>query len=901
MNEQISTPQHDPAEPIEQSNTRFSIIWLLPIVAAIIGGWVLYQNIMASGIKIRIDFENAEGIEIGKTKIIYKGIDIGLVKDIRITEDMRQVKVIAEIRREAENGLRDKSRFWLVKPKISFTGITGLDTLVTGNYIATKPGKGEPKYHFTALSSPPSVDKSISGLHIRLQASKLGSVDRGSLVYYRQIPVGRVEDYRLAKDMEKVVIYVHIDEEYDHLVNSTTRFWNTSGVSFNVDLSGLSVDMGSLATLVSGGIAFTSNGHSVAELSRNGDAFTLYDDFENAQVGIPIKLNISQLDDFAEGRYDLKYNGVNVGKLTKTRGFEQSNIESLDAVVDPDAENLLREGTQFWLVKPQLSLTGISNLKSFLQGNYIEIQPGSGEPTRTFPVNQRPSFLASKDKGLHLVLNTDELGALEVGSPVLYKKMQVGSVLGYKLADNGQYIKVDISVDDKFSHLVSKRSLFWNSSGIEVDAGLSGLAVKTGTLKSIFAGGVEFKTPYLSKRKSITLKSGHAFQLFQDKKAIAKGNLKQVSVGQAKHVRLQTNDLGSLAEGSPVYYQKIPVGQVEGFELADDDHSIWLDIRIEGRYRRLLKSNSRFYRNSGFSLQGGLSGIKLKTASVKALLQGGVSFYNPPEKRRLAKPGQTFSLFEDDDAAKHEGMLIKIFFDLAEGLAEGSPIKYRGITVGKVQSVELTELADKIAVNALLFSSAAKFARTGSQFWLVSPQLSLTRTAHLDTLIGGKYIAIYPGKGANSTRFNGHLKEPLKQHQLPGLNLVLLTTRLNSLKPGDPVYYRQFPVGSITGYDLSKRATSVEVFINIEPHYVPLVRENSQFWSVSGVNLDLGLFQGFQIHTDSFESLLSGGVAFATPDNDQMGGNPYPGTKFILHEDPQKEWLTWLPKIRLDE
>ena len=153
-------------KPVVIRKPWLSGIWLLPLLAALIGGWVMYQSIIEKGIVISIQFDDAEGIREGKTPIIYKGVRIGVVRAVQISKNLQQVKVIAEIQRTAEEGLRKTTGFWLVKPKVSLTEITGLETIVSGNYIRMNPGKGKLKHDFIALEKPPIIEDYTQGLNI---------------------------------------------------------------------------------------------------------------------------------------------------------------------------------------------------------------------------------------------------------------------------------------------------------------------------------------------------------------------------------------------------------------------------------------------------------------------------------------------------------------------------------------------------------------------------------------------------------------------------------------------------------------------------------------------------------------------------------------------------------------
>ena len=251
--------QETPSTPTEahvKHKRRFSPFWLLPFIALLITGWLIYNNWQERGTEITIDFQSTAGIVAGRTPIRYQGVDVGLVQSIRLDDNLRNIKVTASIKNDMEDSLREGTQFWLVTPKASLAGVSGLDALVGGNYIGMMPGEGKPQSHFTALDTQPKFRLNTGELMIHLSAPDLGSLNNGSLVYYRKIPVGKVYDYTIAPDNNGVIIDVLIDRRFANLVKKDSRFWNVSGFKADFSLSGASVQMESLAALVNGAIAF---------------------------------------------------------------------------------------------------------------------------------------------------------------------------------------------------------------------------------------------------------------------------------------------------------------------------------------------------------------------------------------------------------------------------------------------------------------------------------------------------------------------------------------------------------------------------------------------------------------------------------------------------------------------
>jgi len=282
--EELRTEEtHEMPEAVVSSRRhQISIVWFVPLVAILIGGWLVYKTLSEKGPTITVSFKSAEGLEAGKTKIKYKNVELGQVTEIRLTPDLSRVLVTAELVKEAEEFLSANTRFWVVRARVAAGQVSGLGTLFSGVYIGLDPGKpGLPGTHFVGLETPPVVTTDLPGSHFRLHASRLGSLDIGAPVYFRQIKVGQVVGYKLEPDGETVSIRIFIDDPIDKQVYKNTRFWNASGLDFAVDASGIRVNTESLLTILIGGIAFDTPANlEPGGPAEDGDNFKLFESRE---------------------------------------------------------------------------------------------------------------------------------------------------------------------------------------------------------------------------------------------------------------------------------------------------------------------------------------------------------------------------------------------------------------------------------------------------------------------------------------------------------------------------------------------------------------------------------------------------------------------------------------------
>jgi paraquat-inducible protein B len=284
-----------PPEPVPEARieTRrgFQIVWLIPIIAALIAIFLGWRAIREQGETITITFSTAEGLTAGQTRIRHKAVDLGTVRRISLSPDMQHVIVEAAMRREADRFLTANARFWVVRPRLSAGNISGLSTLLSGAYIEMDPGTpgGAPRASFTGLEEPPAVRSDEPGRSYVLQADRIGSLSSGSPVFYRDIVAGEVLSYEVhpAARAEDTTITIHIfvRAPYDRFVRQGTYFWNASGLNVQLGAEGVRLRLESLQALLSGGIAFdTPPPPRDGPVSPGGAVFTLYNDQSSAQA-----------------------------------------------------------------------------------------------------------------------------------------------------------------------------------------------------------------------------------------------------------------------------------------------------------------------------------------------------------------------------------------------------------------------------------------------------------------------------------------------------------------------------------------------------------------------------------------------------------------------------------------
>ncbi len=327
-----------PPAVVERPNKapRFSLVWIIPVVAAIVGIWLLYDHISSRGPSVVIEFKNAEGLEAGKTKIKYKDVAVGQVEQITLGDDLSKVLVQARLGNDMDRYLTDKTRFWVVRARVTASGVSGLGTLFSGAYIAMDPvADGKSTRHFEGLATPPVVTADSAGKHFHLKANELGSIQIGSPVYYRQIKVGEVVGYELDPDGQNVDVQVFVQAPYAEFVHKNTRFWNASGLNVTLDASGMRVETESVVSLMVGGVGFGEPEDAPPSPGAESNSeFPLFSDRDTA---------------FAKGyskrsRWILHFHdsvrGLSKGAPVEFRGIQIGEVVSIDLVYDSDRNEL---------------------------------------------------------------------------------------------------------------------------------------------------------------------------------------------------------------------------------------------------------------------------------------------------------------------------------------------------------------------------------------------------------------------------------------------------------------------------------------------------------------------------------------------------------------------------------
>ncbi|MDE1232487.1 MlaD family protein [Vibrio aestuarianus] len=864
--------------PDVKRNKGISPLWILPILTMLLAGWLVTKAIHDAGERIQIYFSDAQGLVAGRTTIRYQGLEVGMVRDINLSEGLESIYVDADIYPEATQLLNDQTRFWLVKPTASLSGISGLDALVSGNYIAIQPGnEGTSTDHnniFRALDNAPSDLQPDQGLIISLKARDLGGLSIGSQIVYKKIPIGEVFNYQLDKDAKSVIIQASVDDEYRHIITNESRFWNVSGIGASIGFEGVDVRLESLSALIGGSIAVDSP--DGGEPVKQNTQFRLYRDLKTAGRGIPVKITLPDQHNIGSTGAPIMYRGIEVGQVTDLQLSQGRKQVVASAAIQPAFSDMLNSGSRFVLEEAKVSLSGVENIGNLIKGNYLTLVPGEGSKARSFTAIRQFEFNQSQAKSIAIKLIADSSYGLDVGTQILYRGIAVGSVIGVVLEQD--HVALNTLIDEQYSSLIRSQSRFYITGSATAELTESGLNVSIPPAKQLLTGSISF----VSEGSEKVYPEYHLYPS-QSLAELAKYNQ-----SGSQMLTLLADELPPISQGSPLLYRNLQVGSVSGFKLTKD--GVKIEVKIENQYRHLITNQTVFWNRSGVEVEASLAGVSVKAAPLKTLLQGGIAFDSLQGIDN--KNNSLWKLYDSYEQARKYGQEVTLIADSSLGITEGTSIKYNNIVVGEVTSVTPDFQTGIITLKARIDPSYANdVARADTHFWVAKTKIGLDGIENLQNLITSS-IEVRPGTGKPNYQFK--LEKQPKQET--GVEFTLQSERRGSVTEGTPVLYREMEVGVVTYVKLGDFADRVIFTVEIQKPFAYLVRNNSVFWNVSGVDVSIGL-SGANIKAGTIDSIVRGGITFATPEQKQLQPIAKQGQAFYLYPAATPEWTQWRTAI----
>ena len=456
---------------------------------------------LACGEPVTISFPNGRGLRAGQTRMTYFGIPVGMVTNLAVAGG--QVEVTARFNPGFDFLRSGGSRFVLVEPEISLQGISGLETLITGVVIECEPGHGGSLETKFAGVGPKTGDAAAAvtadetSFRLRLESEQTQPLDRGAPVTYRGVKVGRVREQALTPE-GKPYIELAVDRTKSGLLKTSSRFWSVPASSVTMGPGGIKVDVSGLDTLIQGAVAFDDFGVEGGPLPEGATAELLPSEALAKACGEPFTITFPNGRGLREGQTRLTRLGIPAGMVTALQAT--GDKVRATAQLNPGFDFLRAPGSEFILVEPDISLQGVSGLETLVTGVIIECQPGQGSGRGTsfagrVPKDEETPVLAMSRKGRHFRLVSRATSTSE-GAPVLYRDLQVGSVLEKTLTDDGQAVELVIGLEPPHAHLVRENTVFWDERGLRGSIGFFHINIQTAIPLPVIGGGaIGFATP----------------------------------------------------------------------------------------------------------------------------------------------------------------------------------------------------------------------------------------------------------------------------------------------------------------------------------------------------------------------------------------------------------------------
>ncbi len=513
----------------------------------------------------------------------------------------------------------------------------------------------------------------------------------------------------------------------------------------------------------------------------------------------------------------------------------------------------------------------------------LELVPGEGEPQQRFNVLDSSETLLQQPGVLTVTLNAPQSYGIDVGQPLVVHGVKVGQILSRTLTAGG--VVFTAAIDAQYRGLLHKDSKFVVNSRLDVKLGIDGMEVLGASAQEWVDGGVRI----IPGSKG---EPGGQYPLYANSEKAEEG-----IVGNAPSttLTLSATSLPDVQAGSVVLYRKFQVGEIVNVRPKANEFEV--DVYISPEYRKLLTRESIFWAEGGAKVQLNGSGLTVQASPLNRALKGAISFDNL--QGVTLNKGANRVLYASETAARAVGSQITLKTYDASKLSAGMPLRYLGIDVGQVESLQLAPERNEVLAKAVLYPEYVQtFARLGSRFSIVSPEISAAGVSNLDTLLQ-PYINVEPGRGRELRTFELQQASITDSRYLDGLSVVLDAAETGSLQIGTPVLFRGVEVGTITGFYLGAMSDRVHVALRISKKYQHLVRNNSVFWLASGYNLQFGLTGGV-IKSGTFQQFIRGGIAFATPPTIPLAPKATPNKHFLLNPEEPKDWKTWGTAIPRD-
>ncbi len=869
-------------EVIEKRTISF--VWVLPLIVLAILGWVAYESYSKKGTNITIIFKNAEGLKEGVTPLEYKGLPLGKVTKININ-DLDSVKVNVLVNSEvADFVATDAVSFWIRKPTVSLTKISGLGTILSGNKIEVaiksknidELQEAKPKYEFIGLDTKPNFDLDGKGYYVSILSTKSNLVEVETPIFYNKFQIGEI----VSKEFENENVYLkaYIYNRYNDLVNESSHFIMNKALKVNFGAAGLSLQLSSLYSALIGGITVETPNKNAQKMPKD-KYYVLYENENELLKKTFLNIKLTSAKGVGKGT-SIMYKGIEVGKISELHLSVDDVIAK--AYVFDKYKYLLTNKSTMHLEEVEVGFDGVKNLNTLIKGEYISINYQKGEPKFFFEIEKKDS-LKSLDNDLLITLYSDKLNSISKKSKIYFKNIEIGEVINYSLTKDYKRVKINVFIKKEYKNLINDRTLFYDISSKLVEFKNLNLDINYSGVKPLLDGGIAIVD--IKRGEKLTKKIFKLYNSYEDVQRLRREQT------QGSFITAYFDNSFKIKKNQTISYKSQEIGFVDSIKFNDKKSKV--KIFIYSKYKKYLSKKSRFYKADAIKFDASLSGVFFELDNLSSLVYGSINLDNSSNKDY-----KNYNIYASKDDMINSSNTLTLFFDDVEGLkTEFSKIVYKGVTIGKVTNIFLTS-KNKVGVKVQIFKDFDKFSRKGTIFYLKKPEISLSEIKNIGSAILPIDIGIIQSSiKSASNSFKGYNSFADIKKREEGKILKVISYYPTSVNSGAPIYYKNVEIGKVNKIDLSFDGSKVLLDCLIYNKYSHLVRVDSNFYDISGFKFKFSIFGDSKIETNTFTSILKGGLMVVTPYKyNEIATSK---DKFILNKDLMENWEKINPSIKI--
>ena len=532
--------------------------------------------------------------------------------------------------------------------------------------------------------------------------------------------------------------------------------------------------------------------------------------------------------------------------------------------------------------EPSVSFDGVKNLGNIIKGNFVSLDYVKGEYQNSFTAINKKDINKSANL-IKVELLSENLNSISNKSKIYYKNIEIGKVDNYVLTPDLKNVKITILIDEKYKDLINDNTLFYDMSSKLVEMKSLNLNINYSGVEPLLNGAIGL----VGEKRDDNKLTKKEFKLYSSYKDVEK--LKRIySTGFTIETTFD-NDF-EIKQDMAIMYKNQEIGFVKDIKF--DDKKSKVNLFIYSEFKKYITNKSRFYKKGVVNLKASLSGVLFEVDNFSSLIDGSIHL-DTESNVTFEKP----QIFSSEDEMKNSTNSITIVFDDVEGLQENfSQLTYKGVNVGKVTNVKLNE-KQQVEVKAMIYDDFASFAKTGTVYFLKKPRISLQEVANAGSTIMAVNIGVIKSDNQTvQTRFDGLVNQPSVETSHFGTVFKVEDITASSVNVDAPVYYKNVQIGKVSKIDLSEDGSKVVVDCLIYDKYKKLIRKNSEFYDISGFEMKFSIFSGSKVESNTFTSLLKGGLVVVTPY--EYGEIANPKDKFTLVKTLREDWKSISPSIK---